>query len=445
FVTVGQANMTDITVEGVALGPGKDDIQTETLYKENVFRAITESLNSGHDIQEIFEYELKEDCVTICPPFSECKTIYTVKPEDVAYEATIQLVRLDDGGKMIPNSEYEINTLLNVHETKLADCRVVDPVPMEIPKTTLSGQVFTIKTEQPNGAYTTLGIAYDDRGVRGAKVRVWEPSSQEVLSWEFTQIEEDIYTIKAVIPNTDYIVLDGSLGEGNIDGSFVHLWSPTGGDNQKWRVTPNEDGTYLMQSLDARISERFVDLQLGGNYAKKGGTVHMWHKTGGTNQNWTLIPVDAAPATANTDTDTNTNTAANIGPTVTLGHLEWMTQNLRTETCQDGSPIPSDYFVYGGEDVLYNYQALETCDVCPSGWRLPADYDFSRLQEADVTMDVILYGINLEGALPSDYLRVEDGRFSLEHIEVILDGSSLDYDKGEESDYDVVRCVREIN
>ena len=62
-----------------------------------------------------------------------------------------------------------------------------------------------------------------------------------------------------------------------------------------------------------------------------------------------------------------------------LGSLIWMTENLSTTTCADGTPIDPANYKKEGDQVLYNTFALEACNVCPSGWRIPTKADIESL------------------------------------------------------------------
>ena len=92
----------------------------------------------------------------------------------------------------------------------------------------------------------------------------------------------------------------------------------------------------------------------------------------------------------------------NIYRTVTLGTQVWMVENLRTTRFNDGTPIPlvtddtvwsllntPAYTWYNNDSVkygipfgaLYNWFAINTGKLCPTGWRVPTDADWTTLTD----------------------------------------------------------------
>ena len=81
--------------------------------------------------------------------------------------------------------------------------------------------------------------------------------------------------------------------------------------------------------------------------------------------------------------------------TVNIGTQRWMAENLRVRTYHDGQEIPG-YHIYdpalegGIEDaaqmeaaygLLYTYAAIEHGQICPEGWRVPSDDDWTTLTD----------------------------------------------------------------
>ncbi len=81
--------------------------------------------------------------------------------------------------------------------------------------------------------------------------------------------------------------------------------------------------------------------------------------------------------------------------TVSIGIQRWMTENLRVRTYHDGQDVPGYHtydptLVYGIENaaqmeahygLLYTYAAIENGEICPEGWRVPSDNDWTVLTE----------------------------------------------------------------
>ena len=92
----------------------------------------------------------------------------------------------------------------------------------------------------------------------------------------------------------------------------------------------------------------------------------------------------------------------NLYPTVIIGTQEWMQENLKTTKFSDGSLIPNvtdsitwsqvstpawcNYFNNAANDVkygkLYNwYTAADPRNVCPAGWHVPTDVEWTTLTD----------------------------------------------------------------
>jgi len=91
----------------------------------------------------------------------------------------------------------------------------------------------------------------------------------------------------------------------------------------------------------------------------------------------------------------------NSYPIITLGTQVWMAENLKTTRYSDGSYIPlitdaaawaaltSDAYCYYDNDeetngslygALYNWAAVNTGMLCPSGWHVPSDPEWKQLE-----------------------------------------------------------------
>lgn len=103
-----------------------------------------------------------------------------------------------------------------------------------------------------------------------------------------------------------------------------------------------------------------------------------------------------------TTNQTTTDINGHVYHTVTLGTQTWMVENLRTTKYNDGTYIPflesatptgtildSPYYCYYNNlnsisndlGALYNYPAVNSGKLCPQGWHVPSDAEWTTLTE----------------------------------------------------------------
>ena len=102
------------------------------------------------------------------------------------------------------------------------------------------------------------------------------------------------------------------------------------------------------------------------------------------------------------NTEIITDIDGNIYHTVPIGTQVWMVENLKTTKYNDGTEIPlimdtaeawyklnaPGYCWYNDDEsykktagALYNFHALNTGKLCPKGWHVPTDKEWTTLTE----------------------------------------------------------------
>jgi len=119
--------------------------------------------------------------------------------------------------------------------------------------------------------------------------------------------------------------------------------------------------------------------------------------------------------------------------TILIGNQEWMAENLRTTTYNNGIEIPmvvektswislhNGAFCWYNNDkingskygALYNWYAVNTGNLCPLGWRVPTDKDWIYLEAfADSQFentDTVWYNLRTRGVDAGVNLKAKHG------------------------------------
>ena len=164
-------------------------------------------------------------------------------------------------------------------------------------------------------------------------------------------------------------------------------------------ATAQTDTMYIMKA-GVVINKYNVSTQVDSIVFYKPGTI-------------TTPPIGTV--TYGSTTDQNGNTVK----TVQIGTQTWFAENLKTTTYNDGTTIPNvtdgtawaalttgaqcDYdntpantTTYG---KLYNWYAVNTGKLCPTGWHVPSDAEWTTLQTY-----LIANGYNYDGSTTGNYI-----------------------------------------
>lgn len=135
----------------------------------------------------------------------------------------------------------------------------------------------------------------------------------------------------------------------------------------------------------------------------------------------------------------------NIYSTIRLGNQLWMTENLAATTCSDNTLIDtSHYRILENGMIGYNYLALEQCNICPAGWRVPNEQDIDNLRFLERPVDEVerLLNVSREG-FGGDYIRVQGFRIYYGDFRYAIENTfSWRTTQGDKQDYAPVRCIK---
>lgn len=167
-----------------------------------------------------------------------------------------------------------------------------------------------------------------------------------------------------------------------------------------------EENTIYSGHLDAATNQITVNDSYNNYYLKVEKDGYVTHegsfsneelKSYNSDENGPLvITLEEEETTSNS---TVTDIDGNVYNIVSIGQQEWLAENLKTTTFNDGTPIPHitssgewgdlstpAYVWYNNKDenkdlygALYNWHAVETGNLCPEGWSVPTDNDWYEL------------------------------------------------------------------
>jgi uncharacterized protein (TIGR02145 family) len=164
------------------------------------------------------------------------------------------------------------------------------------------------------------------------------------------------------------------------------------GDNKKTRVSSAEiriDGklivgprafsksvSFIRKKLHGLTPESILEVKLNGT---PGSFIDLWIE-GTLKEEMTVSDVEG-----------------NVYKTVTIGNQVWMAENLKTTKYNDGTnitmaagnlPTTEAYFYYDNDisnkdiyGALYNWYAVNTAKLCPTGWHVPNNAEWQTLTD----------------------------------------------------------------
>jgi len=270
----------------------------------------------------------------------------------------------------------------------------------EIQDLQLSGNNLTITK---NGTATTIDLSsyLDDTDTQLNEVEVDAFTANNGYLTAFTEVDgsttNELQTLS--ISNDTIYLTDGNFAKIPVgfSGSYTDLnnkpdlsvYSTTDTTLEESEVdamVANNGYLTTFTEVDGSITNEIQQLSVSGS----GDTLYLQHAA------YVIIPgISLANVPVINDADGNFYT------TVTIGTQEWMSENLRTTKYSDGTAIPnvtddtqwnslstgawcshnnssSNDVTYG---KLYNWYAVNTSKLCPTGWHVPTDAEWTVLTD----------------------------------------------------------------
>ena len=189
------------------------------------------------------------------------------------------------------------------------------------------------------------------------------------------------------------------IGTGSTTGNFSDIDWTNGPFYIKTETDPTGGTAYNITGVSQLLSVPFAlhsktAQNVAVSVSATGDTLYIG------SEKWVIVP-GISVANAYTGT-TVTDADGNVYPTVTIGTQEWMAENLRTTKYKNGTSIPlvtsasawnalstpgfcwynNDQPTYGETyGALYNWFAVETWNLCPTGWHVPTDAEWTTLTD----------------------------------------------------------------
>jgi uncharacterized protein (TIGR02145 family) len=212
---------------------------------------------------------------------------------------------------------------------------------------------------------------------------------------EYLRITRD--STRVYINNTGTKGSKGGFAVGGFDMS-------KGTANKYMSINPDSTMFYVVQSLDKGSSSTFNIVGINGDDSRKylmqanTDTVGI---NGVLNVQNNLVVAGDINISGSTIQDSSlvSDMDGNKYKTIKIGTQIWMAEDLKTTKYNDGTPIPNitdntawmssynpGYCWYNNDKdfkstygALYNFSAISAGMLCPQGWHVPTDYEWSEL------------------------------------------------------------------
>jgi len=160
-----------------------------------------------------------------------------------------------------------------------------------------------------------------------------------------------------------------------------------------WSTTPEPD---LNDPNDFFTSDGIGSASYSSTMTSLAPVTTYYVRAYAKNSSWTVYGEQITFTTKLADSD------GNLYNTLKIGTQLWMTENLRSTRLNDNTPIPNvtdntlwigtsnpaycwynnDFAYKSAYGALYNWYAVNSGKLCPSGWHVPTDDEFKTLEQS---------------------------------------------------------------
>ncbi|MGG1555906.1 RICIN domain-containing protein [Paenibacillus ferrarius] len=216
----------------------------------------------------------------------------------------------------------------------------------------LSGQIYSFKN--PNSG-KLLDVAAAGTA-NGTNVDIWQDNGGDNQRFYLYENSDGTYKLIGVQSGKALDVTSA----GTADGTNVEIWTDNGGANQKWRIVANSDGTYKF--IDSNSGKA---LDVNGTGTANGTNVQIWTDNGRASQKWQLIRGGVSSGSVYALLNPNSGKVLDVagGGTANGANVDILTDNSTSATNQQWTITDNG----NGTFRLIGVQSGKAVDVTSGG------------------------------------------------------------------------------
>ena len=161
----------------------------------------------------------------------------------------------------------------------LGQGEVIPPTPVITPESFVDGSTYRIKNVN-SGLYMQVDGA---KAENGANIQQWGTSDDTIHDiWKLVDAGDGYYNLVSAVGDGGTYVLDVA-GKKTANGTNIDLYQSNNGDNQKFMITKNSDGSYKLRPKNAGEN---TAVEVANADTNSGANVQIWEVNGANCQDW---------------------------------------------------------------------------------------------------------------------------------------------------------------